>query len=67
MKEWIWGIVNPSMLEVYDEIPKDLLNKVEDVLLNRSPNATESLLDFAQNIKGSVKQEQKQQSGDLMK
>ena len=53
------GIVNPSMLEVYDEIPKDLLNKVEDVLLNRSPNATESLLDFAQNIKGSVKQEQK--------
>ena len=53
------GIVNPSMLEVYDEIPKDLLNKVEDVLLNRSPNATESLLDFAQNIKGSAKQEQK--------
>ena len=53
------GIVNPSMLEVYDEIPKDLLNKVEDVLLNRSTNATESLLDFAQNIKGSVKQEQK--------
>jgi 5-methyltetrahydrofolate--homocysteine methyltransferase len=53
------GIVNPSMLEVYDEIPKDLLNKVEDVLLNRSPNATESLLDFAQNVKGSAKQEQK--------
>ena len=53
------GIVNPSMLEVYDEIPKDLLNKVEDVLLNRSPNATESLLDFAQNVKESAKQEQK--------
>jgi 5-methyltetrahydrofolate--homocysteine methyltransferase len=53
------GIVNPSMIEVYDEIPKDLLNKVEDVLLNRSPNATESLLDFAQNVKGSAKQEQK--------
>ena len=53
------GIVNPSMLEVYDEIPKDLLNKVEDVLLNRYPNATESLLDFAQNVKGSAKQEQK--------
>jgi 5-methyltetrahydrofolate--homocysteine methyltransferase len=53
------GIVNPSMLEVYDEIPKDLLKKVEDVLLNRSPNATESLLDFAQNVKGSAKQEQK--------
>ena len=29
------GIVNPSMLEVYDEIPKDLLKKVEDVLLNK--------------------------------
>ena len=53
------GIVNPSMLEVYDEIPKDLLKKVEDVLLNRSANATESLLDFAQNLKGSAKQEQK--------
>ena len=53
------GIVNPSMLEVYDEIPKDLLKKVEDVLLNRSENATESLLDFAQNVKGSAKQEQK--------
>ena len=53
------GIVNPSILEVYDEIPKDLLNKVEDVLLNRSANATESLLDFAQNVKGSAKQEQK--------
>lgn len=53
------GIVNPSMLEVYDEIPKDLLKKVEDVLLNRSANATESLLDFAQNVKGSAKQEQK--------
>ncbi len=53
------GIVNPSMLEVYDEIPKDLLKKVEDVLLNRSANATESLLDFAQNVKGFAKQEQK--------
>ena len=53
------GIVNPSMLEVYDEIPKDLLKKVEDVLLNRSANATESLLDFAQNVKGSAKQELK--------
>ena len=53
------GIVNPTMLEVYGEIPKDLLKKVEDVLLNRTPNATESLLDFAQNVKGSAKQEQK--------
>ena len=53
------GIVNPSMLEVYDEIPKDLLKKVEDVLLNRTSNATEELLEFAQNIKGEVKQEAK--------
>ena len=53
------GIVNPSMLEVYDEIPKDLLEKVEDVLLNRSSGATESLLEFAQNVKGLAKQEEK--------
>ena len=41
------GIVNPSMLEVYDDIPKDLLERVEDVLLNRRDDATERLLDFA--------------------
>ncbi len=41
------GIVNPSMLEVYDEIPKDLLEYVEDVLLDRRDDATERLLDFA--------------------
>ena len=34
------GIVNPSMLEVYDEIPKDLLDRVEDVLLNRTTSHT---------------------------
>jgi 5-methyltetrahydrofolate--homocysteine methyltransferase len=53
------GIVNPSMLEIYDDIPKDLLKKVEDVLLNRSENATEELLSFAQNIKGVTKSEVK--------
>ena len=53
------GIVNPSMLEIYDDIPKDLLKKVEDVLLNRSENATEELLSFAQNIKGVAKSEVK--------
>ena len=53
------GIVNPSMLEIYDDIPKDLLKKVEDVLLNRSENATEELLYFAQNIKGVAKSEVK--------
>lgn len=50
------GIVNPSMLEVYDEIPKELLTKVEDVLLNRNENATEELLDFAQSFVGDKKE-----------
>jgi len=51
------GIVNPTMLEVYDEIPKDLLEHVEDVILNRREDATERLLDFAQSVKGSKKVE----------
>ena len=38
--------VNPAMLEVYDEIPNDLLEYVEDVILNRRPDATERLLDL---------------------
>ncbi|MFT5279182.1 MAG: 5-methyltetrahydrofolate--homocysteine methyltransferase [Bacteroidia bacterium] len=50
------GIVNPAMLEVYDEIPKELLIKVEDVLLNRNENATEALLDFAQSFVGDKKE-----------
>ncbi|MCF8277847.1 MAG: methionine synthase [Flavobacteriales bacterium] len=50
------GIVNPTMLEVYDEIPKELLTKVEDVLLNRNENATEALLEFAQTFVGTTKE-----------
>jgi 5-methyltetrahydrofolate--homocysteine methyltransferase len=46
------GIVNPEMLSIYDEIPKDLLEHVEDVILNRRDDATERLLDFAENVKG---------------
>ncbi|MEO7101531.1 MAG: methionine synthase [Luteolibacter sp.] len=46
------GIVNAGMLEVYDEIPKDLLECVEDVLLNRRPDSTERLLDLAESYKG---------------
>jgi 5-methyltetrahydrofolate--homocysteine methyltransferase len=46
------GIVNPAMLEVYDDIPKDLLERVEDVILNRRDDATERLLDFAESVKG---------------
>ena len=45
------GIVNPGMLEVYEEVPKDLLELVEDVLLNRRPDATERLVKFAETIK----------------
>ncbi len=49
------GIVNPEMLSIYDEIPKDLLEYVEDVILNRRDDATERLLDFAENVKGDIK------------
>jgi 5-methyltetrahydrofolate--homocysteine methyltransferase len=51
------GIVNPSMLEVYSEIEPELLTRVEDVLLNRRPDATERLLEFAETVKGDVKQQ----------
>ncbi|WGF92880.1 methionine synthase [Aequorivita marisscotiae] len=50
------GIVNPSLLEVYDNIPKDLLERVEDVMLDRREDATERLLDFAETVKGSAKE-----------
>ena len=46
------GIVNAGMLELYDEIPKELLECVEDVLLNRRPDSTERLLDLAESYKG---------------
>ncbi|MFL2909555.1 MAG: methionine synthase [Limisphaerales bacterium] len=51
------GIVNAGMLEVYEEIPPDLLQRVEDVLLNRLPNATERLVDFAETVKQQDKAE----------
>ncbi len=50
------GIVNPAMLEVYDEIPSELLERVEDVLLDRRDDATERLLDFASNLKSKGKE-----------
>ncbi len=49
------GIVNPTMLEVYDEIPKDLLEHVEDVLFDKRDDATERLLEFAETVKGQKK------------
>ena len=49
------GIVNPSMLEIYDDIPKELLNYVKDVILNRRDDATERLLDYAESLSGDIK------------
>jgi 5-methyltetrahydrofolate--homocysteine methyltransferase len=49
------GIVNPTMLEVYTDIDKELLEYVEDVLLNRRPDATERLLEYAETVKGDGK------------
>ena len=60
------GIVNPSMLEVYDEVPKKLMEHVEDVLLDRRDDATERLLDYAENIV-SVKKEGKKQDDSWRK
>src|SRR5262249_31979337 len=51
------GIVNAGMLGVYEEIPKDLLELVEDVLLNRRPDATERLVKFAETVKQQDKGE----------
>lgn len=56
------GIVNAGMIEVYDDIPKDLLEHVEDVLLNRRPDATERLTDFAESFKAAGKTQLKDDS-----
>jgi len=53
------GIVNPTMLEIYDDIPDELLERVEDVLLNRRDDATERLLDFAETVKSGGKKQVK--------
>lgn len=46
------GIVNPGQITIYDDIPSDLLEHVEDVILNRRPDATERLVTFAEKVKG---------------
>jgi len=51
------GIVNAGQLEIYEEIPKHLLEKVEDVLLNRKKDATDKLIDFAETIQSQGKKE----------
>lgn len=53
------GIVNAGQIEVYDEIPKELLDRVEDVLLNRTADATEKLIELAEQFKDAGKQEEK--------
>jgi 5-methyltetrahydrofolate--homocysteine methyltransferase len=54
------GIVNAGQLQVYDEIPKDLLERVEDVVLNRRPDATDRLTSFAETVKQKDKAEVKE-------
>ena len=53
------GIVNPTMLEIYDDIPEDLLIHVEDVLLDRREDATERLLELAESFRGDVTKKEK--------
>lgn len=54
------GIVNPSLIQVYDDIPSDLLRLVEDVVLNKRKDATERLLAYADQVKSSGKKEEKE-------
>ncbi|NTV29839.1 MAG: methionine synthase, partial [Candidatus Omnitrophica bacterium] len=53
------GIVNAGMIAIYDEVPRELLTLVEDVLLNRRPDATERLVAFAENVRAAGKKETK--------
>ena len=55
------GIVNAGMLEIYDEIPKDLLELVEDVILNRKPDSTERLINFSAGLSQEKKGEKKEE------
>jgi 5-methyltetrahydrofolate--homocysteine methyltransferase len=52
------GIVNPGMLAVYDDLPSDLLELIEDVVLNRRPDSTERLLSFSETLKKQDKKEE---------
>ncbi len=56
------GIVNAGQLEVYEEIPADLLERVEDVLLQRRPDATERLVEFAETVKGKGRSRERDDS-----
>ncbi len=52
------AIVNAGQLDVYEEIPPELLERVEDVLFDRRPDATERLVELAESIKGDGRREQ---------
>ena len=58
------GIVNPSMLEVYEEVDKELLVLVEDVILNRRPDSTERLVDYGERLKTSSSESKSLLAGD---
>ncbi len=60
------GIVNPGMLQIYDDIPKDFLEKVENLVMNKKPTATEELLEFALTLKEQdAKEERKDEWREL--
>jgi 5-methyltetrahydrofolate--homocysteine methyltransferase len=59
------GIVNPSMLEVYEEVDKELLELVEDVILNRRADSTERLVDFGEKLKARAAAGGESQISDL--
>ena len=56
------GIVNPGMLQIYDEIPEELLKRTEDLVLNRRQDATERLLQFAEQVKQDDTKEEKREN-----
>ncbi len=55
------GIVNPGLLTVYEEVPKDLMELAEDLVLNRKPDATERMLEYSEKTKGVKKSAAKEQ------
>ena len=56
------GIVNAGQLVVYEDIPRDLLERVEDIIFNRRPDATERMVEFAATVKGSSKRQEQDQA-----
>jgi 5-methyltetrahydrofolate--homocysteine methyltransferase len=60
------GIVNPGMLQIYDEIPKDFLEKVENLVVNKKPSATEELLEFALTLKEQDAKEERKDEWRLL-